>query len=69
MPRAKSLSRSVTEEQVIRVMPDGSTEIDWVSVSFSDFVVRYVYPENERKQFLELQKKSPKKVRGMIFCG
>ena len=48
----------------IRILPDGSTEIDFFPVSFSDFIIKYVYGKKERdlaEQFPESEQK--------IYCG
>ena len=61
----KSRSESLVDpdkEQVIRVLPDGTTVIDWVSVSFSGFIIDYVYNEEER----ELATKYGSRK---IYCG
>ena len=48
----------------IRILPDGSTEIDFFPISFSDFIIKYVYGKEERdlaEQFPESGQK--------IYCG
>lgn len=46
----------------LRILPDGSTEVDFFPVCFSDFIIKYVYGKKEREIAEQFQTKN-------IYCG
>lgn len=65
MSMEKLSLRSTTDPdrtQVVRVLPDGTLVIDWVTVSFSGFIIENLYSQEERDRCHRVGTKS-------IYCG
>lgn len=63
MDQSTSISHTdPNRTQKITVLPDGTTRIDWVTVSFSEFLIEYVLSKEDR----EMHKKYGNKL---ILCG
>lgn len=56
------LATDPNRTQVVRVLSDGSLVIDWVTVSFSGFIIENLYSQEEREQCHCVGTKS-------IYCG
>jgi hypothetical protein len=62
LPSPKGKTPDPNRTQEIRVLPDGSTVIEWVTVAFSEFIIENVYSKEDREL-------AHKMGQTRIFCG
>jgi len=56
------MDETIAETMVLRVCPDGSTKIEFFPVSFSEFIIDYVYDKEERDRIEQYGSRR-------IYCG